>query len=382
MDDPIVVIGGGVVGMSTADSLARRRNGGRVVVLEPDIARSTSSTLRSDGNVRIQFNLDLNIACSIFSRTFYDTLLDGVELPPRRGNLFLVNEPGRAAAESGLAAQRRQGERVDWLDTDEIAQRWPFLRTTGAVVGGTWGPDDGAVDPNLVIRALRDRCRDRGVEERATAATAILPHDAGGWTVQTADGSIPARQVVVAAGAWSAALLRPLDIDLPVVPVARTVYVVRTQEPPPADTPGVFLPNGTYGLVEPSGTFLVARSLPDDPQTTDLVPRPVSHFEDRIWPIIGSTLPSFAALRVQGSWCGLYAQNTLDGNAIVGEWPDRPGLWMATGFSGHGYQHGPAIGRALADGLTGSSPSLDVSDYSPVRLGTGRRLDEHAGRLI
>ncbi|MDH3463053.1 MAG: FAD-binding oxidoreductase, partial [Acidimicrobiia bacterium] len=107
-----------------------------------------------------------------------------------------------------------------------------------------------------------------------------------------------------------------------------------------------------------------------------------SHFYDVIWPEIASNLPAFDSLEVVRSWAGLYAQNTLDANAILGEWPTVGGLFVATGFSGHGYQHCHAMGRHLAELVTGTTPSIDLSRFGPDRIIRGEPYAENAGRII
>jgi glycine/D-amino acid oxidase-like deaminating enzyme len=161
----------------------------------------------------------------------------------------------------------------------------------------------------------------------------------------------------------------------------RTVYVVST----PVDTagmPSLFLPSGAYALPEGDRTWVMAWSRPEDPVGYDFTPAGRHRFTDVVWPELYRHLPMFDALEVQTSWAGLYDVNTLDGNAIIGEWPTIGGLFLATGFSGHGFQQSPAIGRYLAERILGLDPTLDLSRLGGERVLQGRPLFEHEGRLI
>lgn len=145
--------------------------------------------------------------------------------------------------------------------------------------------------------------------------------------------------------------------------------------------PTAFAPSGLYVLPEPGNTFLVSWSLPTDPTGFDFA-LSRQHFDDTIWPELVGNFPAFEAVRVLRGWSGLYASNDLDGNGIIGEWPDLAGFYLANGFSGHGFQQCHAVGRHLAESILGYTPSLDLSRLSPMRIVSNTPLFEHAGRLI
>jgi glycine/D-amino acid oxidase-like deaminating enzyme len=186
--------------------------------------------------------------------------------------------------------------------------------------------------------------------------------------------------VVNCAGAWAASLAATAGVDLPIEPVMRNVYVVDTKIDTEA-LPSVFVPSGLYLIPEHGTTFLMAWSLPDDPVGYDFVVNR-QRFYDRIWPELARYFPAFDALEVTGGWAGLYAVNTLDGNAILGEWPELAGLYLANGFSGHGFQHCHAVGRHLAEEILDLPRSLDLSRLGAQRILDGTPLYEHAGRII
>lgn len=378
-----IVIGGGVIGSSIAYHLSVL--GVPTVVVEPDPTYRFASTTLSDGNVRIQFDLEENILISRHTmevmKTFADTMAVGEwrpdPAPRRQGNLFLTDD--RAAAESGMALQRSLGCLVEWLDLDEIRKRWPQLELTG-VLGGTFGPDDGTVDPSAVLHGYRRKAIDLGARYESSRVESIVIRAGRATGVVLDDATeLSADHIVVAAGAWSSDVMRTAGVTIPVTPVMRNVFVVRS-DVPTSGCPSVFLPGATYVIPE-HDVWLMARSTSDDPVGFDFRVRH-HRFHDVVWPAVIEKLEAFDKLDVVRSWAGLYAVNTLDHNAILGPWPEIDGLHLATGFSGHGFQQAPAVGRYVAEGIAGVAHALDLRRLGAERIVEGRPLEEAAGRII
>lgn len=385
----VIIIGGAATGWATAHYLNQLDPQLSVSVLEKDPTLARSSTMLCESNMRIQFNLDENILMSKFGMEvvddFGDLLAVGDERPhaDRRqlGNLFLVDEAGRAEALSGMENQLRHGGTVEWLDMSEIASRFPTA-SSDTYVGGTYGPEDGPVDASGVVAGYRWRARSGGVTQTEATVDSLVVNN-GRIRGVMADGHFhEADVVIVAAGAWSPGLLGSAGITVPVQPVMRTVYVVEGGFRANGPLPATFLPSGAYIYPEAGPGTLMAWSTDADPVGFDFTPAPRSHFYDVIWPEIASNLPALDNLEVVRSWAGLYAQNTLDANAILGEWPTVEGLFVATGFSGHGYQHCHAMGRHLAELVTGTTPSIDLSRFGADRIIRGEPYAENAGRII
>lgn len=343
----------------------------------------------SDGNVRIQFNLEENVRISQYAFEVLDTFADDMEVGGHRpevharhqGNLFLADAAHEAVARAGLDVQRRLGCDVSWLDADEVGHRWPLYRGPG-YVGGTLGPGDGTVDPGGVVRGYRQMAVSLGVEYVEAEVSGVARRDNRIAGVCLADGRVIDAPIVInCAGAWSPGLLQAIGVEVPVQPVMRNVFVVASPLEWEGDLPCMFLPSGLYMLPERDGRFIVAWSQPDDPVGFDFVLHRTT-FYDRVWPELVRRLPAFDRLEVVGGWPGLYAVNTFDGNAIVGEWPEVSGLYVCTGFSGHGFQQCHAVGRYLAELIVGRDPVLDLSRLGPQRIIDGEPLYEHAGRLI
>ncbi len=384
----VVIVGGGAMGSSTAYHLLRAQPGLSVLVLEKDDSYRNASTVLSDGNVRIQFNLEENIRISKHAfdvlATFEDDMATASYRPDvsarHQGNLFLADEAGLAHAMDGVGLQNELDCGVEWMTAEQIEARWQPYRSEG-LVGGTFAQSDGSVDPNAVLRGYRNKAIELGAEYVQEEVVALLAEYDRMTGVRHGEGDVLCDTIVASAGAWSADLVRPLGVDLPVLPVMRTVYVVSTTVPTDG-LPSVFLPSGVYALPESGSTWVIAWSRPEDPIGYDFTPSGQQRFVDLIWPELIEHLPAFDSLRVESSWAGLYAVNTVDGNAILGEWPGIRGLYLATGFSGHGFQQCPAVGRYLSEEILGMPNALDLSRLGPQRIIDGHPLHEHAGRLI
>lgn len=385
----VLIIGGAATGWATAHHLNRLDPSLSITVVEQDPTLARSSTMLSESNVRIQFNLDENIAMSKYGMECIDNFGELLEVERerpnvdrrRQGNLFLVDETGRDSALAGLENQRRFGGNVEWVEMSEIAGRFP-VATSDDFVGATFGPDDGPVDANGVVTGYRRRAVSGGVTLRQGRAHTLVAANDRIEGIDVDGEMLSADIVVVAAGAWSPGLLRTVGVDVPVDPVMRTVFVVEGSFTKYGSFPSIFLPSGAYIFPELGPAVLMAWSTDDDPVGFDFTPAPRSHFYEVIWPEIATHLPAFDSLEVVRSWAGLYAQNRLDANAILGEWPGIEGLYLATGFSGHGYQHCHAMGRHLAELVTGADPSIDLSRFGPERIIRGEAYPENPGRII
>lgn len=384
----VVIVGGAVMGAATAYYLKTLEPAVRVVVVERDPSYRRASTVLSDGNIRVQFNLEENIRMSQFALRELDDFSDRMAVgdwrpdPAARhqGNLFLTDLGGRDAAEAGLTRQRALGCDVEWLEAEAIHDRYPAYRGEG-YEAGTLGPLDGSVDPTAVLNGYVRKSASLGAEFMTAEAERIIVVDGGVAGVTSRDGERVAATVVVnAAGAWCAPLAATAGARVPVVPVVRSVYVVDTRVET-AGLPSIFLPSGLYLIPEAGRRFLVGWSQPDDPVGYDFT-FARERFYERVWPELGTSLPAFEALHLVGGWAGLYEVNTLDGNAIVGEWPEVRGLYLANGFSGHGFQQCHAVGRHLAESILGRPPSIDLTRFGPQRVIDGTPVPEHAGRII
>ena len=186
---------------------------------------------------------------------------------------------------------------------------------------------------------------------------------------------LSARYVVNSAGAWAADIARSAGIDLPVKPVKRQVFVLDTKFKPAHPLPLTVLPTGLYFRSETGGVILLGKSMDEDPVGFDFT-WDDKRFLECLWPELAAFVPTFETLKLVRGWAGLYAVNTLDGNAILGEWPELKGLYLANGFSGHGLQQGPAVGRYIAELILSKEVTLNLSRFGPERILERKPLSE------
>jgi FAD-dependent oxidoreductase domain-containing protein 1 len=380
----VIIIGGGIMGSATAYYLMKTDNTLKVVVLERDPTYAQASTTLSMANVRIQFSLKQNIEISQYAietlEDFEDTMAVQGERPKiyyrQEGNLFLVDKAGRQSAEKALTLQQSLGCRADWWSPGKIKRHYPMYNTKG-LAGGTFGPDDGHFDAYAVLMAYKVKAKSMGAEFLKDEVEEIQRQHGRVTGVGTVSGStLTADRVVNAAGAWAARVAATAGVKLPVVPVKRQVFALDTAVKPQGPLPLTILPTGLYFRTETGGLILLGKSMQEDPIGYEFS-WDDKRFMEIIWPELAEFVPAFDRLKLVRGWAGLYAVNSLDGNAILGEWPEIRGLFLANGFSGHGLQQAPAVGRYLAELILGHPLSLDLSIFSPIRVLENRPLNEN-----
>jgi FAD-dependent oxidoreductase domain-containing protein 1 len=379
----VVIVGGGIMGCAIAYHLLKFEPGLAVAVVEMDPTYTQASTTLSMSNVRIQFSLKQNIEVSRYALQVLTGFEDEMTVDDRRpnisfkreGNLFMVDAAGRPEAEAALALQQTLDCRVEWWSADRVRRRFPLFETAG-LEGGTFGREDGHLDAYALLMAYRAKARSLGAVYLHDEVSAIRTHNRRVCGVGLRSGSdIRSGCVVNSAGAWAAGVARSAGVDLPVKPVKRQVYALDTAVKPESPLPLTVLPSGLYFRSETGGLVLLGKSMPDDPEGFDFN-WDDRRFTDILWPELAAFVPAFDTLKLVRGWAGLYAVNTMDGNAILGEWPEVAGLYLANGFSGHGLQQGPAVGRYVAELITGRTPVLDLSVFSPRRILEKRPISE------
>lgn len=378
----VVIVGAGIVGASIAWHLARA-GCTDVLLLEREPHQGRGSTGRSMGGVRAQFATDVNIRLSLHSIGFYQRFEDEVGAPcgyKAHGYLFVASSDRHLAyLQANLERQRALGlEQAELLDRDAVGRLAPMLRLDD-VVGGSYCPTDGFVDPYSVMAAFTEAAVARGVVLRKRTGVLGLETRAGRVTgVRTDGATIEAAHVVLAAGPWVAPLARTAGLDLPVVPRRRMLVPTEPVDGIPERLPMV-IDMGTGFHFRPEGRgLLLAWDDPSSPPSEQDVFDPA--FVERILEVAANRVPAFADLPVNPSkgWAGLYEMSP-DKHAILGGVPGVEGLWLASGFSGHGVMHAPATGRILADlVLRGRCDAIDWAALGLDRFRTGALLHETA----
>ena len=361
-----------------------------VAIIEKDPTYERASTPLSDGNTRIQFNIKENIQMSQYGlevlKTFADDMaVDGLKPDPafrQQGNLFVLDEASRDETHEGMLLQKSLGCEVHWLTPEEVQGHFPIYNLKDCVAGA-FGPHDGTMSPMAVLDGYKKKAISLGAKYIQAEAIEILKQGDQVFGVKLASGEILESHIVMnAAGAWAAKIAKTVGVDLPIAPTKRQVTIVETNYRGEGVLPVLFLPSGLYVIHEGEGLFMIGKSFPDDYVGYDDFRWEKNVFEDSVWLELVEYIPSFDRLKILRGWAGLYEVNTLDGNAILGEWSPLKGFFLANGFSGHGFQQCHAVGRYIAELMLGKTPSLDLSVFSPQRILENKPVFESKQKII
>jgi FAD-dependent oxidoreductase domain-containing protein 1 len=379
----VIIVGGGIMGSAAAYYLMKSDNTLKVAVIEKDPSYTYASTTLSLANVRIQFSLKENIQVSQYTgnvlERFEEEMAVAGEKPKiffhREGNLFLIDQAGGPEAKKALKLQQGLGCRVEWWSPEKIKQTYALYNPKN-YVGGTFGSDDGYIDAYAVLMGYKNKARSLGAEfiqDEVVKINASRGTVTGVKLASKADRT--AKLVINCAGAWAAGVAHTAGVKLPVIPVKRQVFALDTAVKPKGPLPLTLLPSGLYFRTETGGLILLGKSMAEVPVGFEFT-WDDKRFMEILWPELAEFVPAFDRLKLVRGWAGLYAVNTLDGNAILGEWPELKGLFLANGFSGHGLQQAPAVGRYLSELILAKPVSLDLSAFSPHRILANRPLSE------
>ena len=380
----VVIIGGGIMGSATAYYLKKTAPDLQTAVIEMDPTYSRASTTLSMSNARIQFSFRSNVRISQYAFEVLENFEQEMAVNDRRpsigyrreGNLFMVDSEGRIPAENALKMQQDLGCDIEWWTPEQVRKRFP-LYNPERYMGATFGPKDGHFDAYGVLMGYRAKAISMGAQFIHAEVSEITKTGKRVTGVRLNTGEdIGANIVVNCAGAWCAGIARTVGVFLPVQPVKRQVFVLDTKVKPDGPLPLTVLPSGMYFRTETGGLILLGKSMPEDPVGFSFS-WDDKRFYEVLWPELAEFVPVFESLRLIRGWAGLYAMNTLDGNAILGEWPELEGLFLANGFSGHGLQQAPAVGRYISELITRQSHALDLSIFNPGRILENRKLSEN-----
>jgi sarcosine oxidase, subunit beta len=369
----VVVIGGGVMGLATAYELARA-GVPDVVLLDRD-AFGAGSTCKAAGGVRAMFSDPVNVALGARSletfRDFPARFGQEIDFAPV-GYLFLLSTPQAVADfEAAVAVQNSLGVPSRMVDVAEALRLSPLVDADG-LLAAAFSPTDGHCTPESVVLGYASAARRAGATLLPQCAATGIDVDGGRVTaVHTAAGTIRTDTVVCAAGAWSAEVGAWAGVDLPVSPLRRQVLV--TEPVPDLDphTPFTIDFDTSFYFHREGRGLLMGMSDPDETPGFRLtrsdawLPRLAAAIERRA--------PALAGVGVASGWAGLY-EMTPDHNALIGRAADVGGFLYATGFSGHGFLMGPAVGEVVRDLYLGVEPFVDVSVFDVRRFsGAGVR---------
>ena len=380
----IVIIGGGAIGSAIAAYLTQPERQANhpchVTVVERDPSYAQASSALSASSIRQQFSSPINIA---LSRYGVDVLRALPQVGLHEGGyLYLATPAGEAALRANHAVQRAHGVDVALLQPAALGQRLAWLHTADLALASLGLSGEGWFDGYSLLQAWRAEARAQGVRYVHAELLGFEGRtDGGPYTIlrgQLSNGErLAGDKFVNATGPWARHVATWAGIDLPVVARRRTVFSVSCPTPLPG-CPLLIDPSGIW--LRPEGAGFITGFAPaaqDDGDDLPLDQPDLDAFDAFVWPKLAARIPAFEALRVQRAWAGYYEMNTFDHNAILGLHPACSNLFFANGFSGHGLQQSPAVGRGLAELITtGRYQTLDLSPLGWARVLEGRPLVE------
>ncbi len=383
----VVIVGGAMMGAAVAHFLSAHPGfDGRILVVERDPGYGQCSTAHSNSCMRLQFSSEINIRISQFAvdyvRHFRDRIGDAqapeIHTHPF-GYLYLATT--EAAAERLRANHRLQaalGAGTVLMSPEELAREFPFFNLEGIVLGSLGTRDEGYFDGNTIFDWWRRMARRRGVEFHHGEVTGLVRRGNRVEAAVLADGTrVSCGHVVNAAGPRAARVAAMAGLDLPVEPRRRYTFVFRAQDPLPRDLPLTVDPLGFHVRTDGANYMLGGAPQEDTAVAPDDFHLEPDIWQERFWPLLASRIPAFEAVKLISAWVGHYAYNRLDQNAIVGPHPEVENFIFVNGFSGHGLQQAPAMGRGVAELIAeGSYRTLDLSPLGYERVTAGRPLPE------
>jgi sarcosine oxidase, subunit beta len=369
----VVIVGAGIMGVSTAYHLARL-GAGRVIVLERDTVCSGSTALAS-GGIRHQYANRLGIELTTHSIVTYERFRDEFAVDPhfrQHGYLILIaTEEELATARRSVALQRSLGVEVELLDAAGTRALCPYLNTDD-LLGATYTPRDGYADPYLCATAIAARARELGVViEQQHEVRGFIRHGERIGGVTTAHGTFEAAAVVIATGAWSGVVGTLAGVDIPVRPHRRHKFMTAPfpAERIPMATPFVIDPHRNFSLRREGPGLLLGHGRRDEPDS--FVTEIDRSLEPRVVERAIHRAPALADAALMSAWAGLY-EMTPDQTGIVSAVPGADGLHVIAGFSGHGFMHGPIAGQLMAEILVhGRAVTMDASPLDLARFARG-----------
>jgi glycine/D-amino acid oxidase-like deaminating enzyme len=377
----VVIVGGAIMGSSTAWFLSDNPDfDGSVLVIERDPSYEWCSTAHTNSCMRQQFSTELNIRISQFAADFVTNAreyMGGDERVPEMpihsyGYMYLADTD--AFADTLRTNQRIQtdaGAGTQLMTPDQIKDAYPFYNVDDILLGSINTVNEGFFDGATLFDWWKRQARERGVEYVANEVVAMTPGARGIESVTLATGEvIGCGQIVNATGPRGAVTAAMAGVHIPVEPRKRYTWIFKAEQPLDRPLPLTIDPSGVHVRENGGGTYLAGGHTDHDPTVPfDDFNMDHAFWQDHVWPLLATRIPAFEAVKIQSEWAGHYAFNTLDQNAIIGAHPEVSNFHLLNGFSGHGLQQSPAMGRAMSELLTyGSFRTLDLSQFSYDRI--------------
>lgn len=388
----VVIVGGAMLGSSVAWFTASNPDfDGKILVVEKDPTYEFTSTVHTNSCMRQQFSNEVNIRVSQFAAEFVKNFRDfmgGDERVPQPalqsfGYMYLADNAEFAQTlKDSQKIQESLGAGTKYMTRDEIARDYPFYHLDDIVGANHNLIDEGYFDGNTLFDWWKRSAREHGVEYLTNEVVAMTKSANGAKieSVTLASGEIIACGTVVnCSGPRGARTAKMAGIDIPVEPRKRYTFIFDAAEPLDRDLPLTIDPSGVHMRSE--GSYYLAGCPPDDDPAVDFDDFVQDHsiWEEKVWPIIATRVPAFERVKLINAWAGHYAFNTLDQNAIIGPHTNVSNFLFANGFSGHGFQQSPAMGRGISEHIIyGEYRALDLSPFGYGRIERGEKFVEKA----
>jgi glycine/D-amino acid oxidase-like deaminating enzyme len=380
----IVIIGGAIVGSSVAWYLREEGFAGSIALVERDPQFEHAATTLSCASIRQQFSIRENIRLSRFTldlfRKLKETFGADADIGFReKGYLILASDEGLPVLTANYDVQCEEGANIALEDAAALTRRFPWLSGEGIAAGALGLSGEGWFDAHAMLSLFRKALRTRAIDMISAHVTGIERSGSRITGVMLDNGErLEAGTIVNAAGPNAGGVADLAGLALPVEPRKRSVFVFEARERYD-DMPLMVDPSGIY--VRPEGSVYLTGGA--EPHDTDRAADPADFepdwplFEETIWPVLAMRIPAFEAIRPTRAWAGHYDYNTLDQNAVIGPHPEVENFVFANGFSGHGLQQAPAVGKALAELIVhGGYRTIDCTAFGYERVAAGRPFRE------
>ena len=389
----IVIVGGAIMGSSTAWFLTENKDfNGSVLVVERDPSYENCSTAHTNSCMRQQYSIELNVRISQFAADFVKNIRERMgnddrvpELSIRSfGYMYLAdNEPFADVLRESRKVQIGAGAATQLMTPDEIKTNYPFYNVDDIVLGSINKIDEGYWDGAAVFEWWRRQARERGVEYISNEVVSMSKNASGTKveSVTLASGEvISCGTVLNASGPRASRTSEMAGITLPVEPRKRYSWIFKAEQPLDQDLPLTIDPSGVHVRENGGGTYQCGGHSDVDPAVDyDDFAMDQSLWENHVWPVIATRIPQFESVKLTNEWGGHYSMNTFDHNAIMGPHNVVENFVFLNGFSGHGLQQSPAMGRGTAEYLTyGEYRSLDMTPFNYERIPNNNPIIEKA----
>jgi glycine/D-amino acid oxidase-like deaminating enzyme len=389
----VIIVGGAIMGSSAAWFLSDDPDfEGSVLVVEKDPSYEFASTTHTNSCMRQQFSEELNVRISQFAADFVTNLPrymgNDDRVPDLRvhnfGYMYLADNNGFAdVLRANQATQVAAGAGTQLMTPDQIKAAYPFYNVDDIVLGSINTVNEGFWDGSAVFDWWRRSARERGVEYIQNEVVAITKNPAGtrveSVTLKSGD-VIAGGTLLNASGPRAIETAKMAGLTIPVEPRKRFSWVFSAEQPLDRDLPLTIDPSGVHVRENGGGTYQCGAHSEIDPAVAyDDFQIDHAMWQDHVWPILATRIPQFEAIKVQSEWAGHYAYNTFDQNAIMGPHTKVENFYFLNGFSGHGLQQSPAMGRGTAELMVyGAYKTLDLSPFNFDRIAANRPIIEKA----